>query len=322
MTGVWVGVGSAVGGIAGGILSKPKTQKVDPRITQGQIDQNAQNLRGSTDQNQMSERVWQEANRLGMDPRQYIAQLSPQQKQAMGLVGNSLGFGQADNDALRGTIGGADYGDFGASDIKEFMDPYTNSVIKNTNADIDRQRQIALVGGEGSANAAGAFGGSRHGVADALTNEAALRTTASTDANLRSTGFQTAAGLGQQRAMQIGGFKVAGNDQLQQLLAQKYGMNASDIARLFQSGGLARGADQDNKSWATQRLGILNSVRSPGGGSSSEFRQQLNPDPNTFANIMQGADWGSQAGANIAGYFKRPQTAYPGQTTAGGGGIG
>ena len=46
------------------------------------------------------------------------------------------------------------------------------------------------------ASRAGAFGGSRQGVQSALTNEAALRTAATTASGLRSAGFNTAANLG------------------------------------------------------------------------------------------------------------------------------
>jgi hypothetical protein len=54
--------------------------------------------------------------------------------------------------------------------------------------------------GSAQAQRAGAFGGSRQGVAQALTNEAALREAGRTAAGLRAQGFETAAGLGMQDA--------------------------------------------------------------------------------------------------------------------------
>jgi hypothetical protein len=88
----------------------------------------------------------------------------------------------------------------------QFMDPYqnrwTNDVVNSTLSDLDRSRQMAIGQGEDAALRAGAYGGSRHGVADSLTNEAALREAAMASAQLRSQGFNTAAGLGMQDAGQ------------------------------------------------------------------------------------------------------------------------
>lgn len=84
-----------------------------------------------------------------------------------------------------------------AEQIKGYMDPYTQSVIDTTNADLERQRQQQITQNQGAATAAGAYGGSRHGVVDALTNEAAQRTTAATDANLRSSGYGSAVAAAQ-----------------------------------------------------------------------------------------------------------------------------
>lgn len=316
----WAGVGAGAGTIAGGLLGSksakiPQEQK---NLMQAQADQAHVQTAGMADRNLDFNQLYAQAAALGMDPSTYVAQLSPQQRQAMGLTSSSLGFGQSDNDALRGTIGGANYGNFGAKDISEFMNPYTDSVVNATNADINRQRQIALVGGEGAANAAGAFGGSRHGVADALTNEAALRTTADTDANLRSQGFTTAANLASQRANQVGGFKVAGNQQLMQLLQQKYNMNAGDIDRLFNSGAVDRGADQDNKSWATNRLKLMSGVLDGYGGTgATSFPGAYPTQPNTFASTIGGANWGANVGGDIAKYFTQPRG---GAVSAAGGG--
>jgi hypothetical protein len=75
------------------------------------------------------------------------------------------------------------------TDLSAYQDPWTNDVVNTSLADIERQREIQRVQDRQSASGAGAYGGSRHGVADSLTNEAAQRTSASTAANLRSQGF-------------------------------------------------------------------------------------------------------------------------------------
>lgn len=77
-----------------------------------------------------------------------------------------------------------------------YRDPYEQQVVDTSLADIDRLRREAEAGTEAAAAKAGAFGGSRHGVAQALTNREFANTAASTAAQLRSAGFRTAAELG------------------------------------------------------------------------------------------------------------------------------
>ena len=81
--------------------------------------------------------------------------------------------------------------------IGQFMNPYTGMVTGQALGDLERQRQMATNTTGAQATQAGAFGGSRHGVADALTNEAFARTGAQTFGNLQSQGFNTALGAAQ-----------------------------------------------------------------------------------------------------------------------------
>lgn len=93
----------------------------------------------------------------------------------------------------------------GMSGINTYMNPYTESVVNATQADIERQRQMATNQNASGAAMSNAWGGDRHGVENALTNEAAMRTSANATANLRMGGFNTAAGLAMtdaDRAMQ------------------------------------------------------------------------------------------------------------------------
>ena len=62
-------------------------------------------------------------------------------------------------------------------------------------AALERGRQGAIQQGQGAAQAAGAYGGSRHGVSDSLTNEAFARQAAETSAGLYGQGYQQAAQL-------------------------------------------------------------------------------------------------------------------------------
>jgi hypothetical protein len=84
--------------------------------------------------------------------------------------------------------------------INQFMNPYTSAVTNTTMQDLERQRQMQLNDIGAQASRAGAFGGSRHGVAEALTNQGFAQQGANTFANLNQQGFNTAlsAAQGQQ----------------------------------------------------------------------------------------------------------------------------
>lgn len=83
----------------------------------------------------------------------------------------------------------------GMGGIDAYMNPYISNVINTSNAEIDRNRQLALNQGASDAAMSGAFGGDRHGVADSLTNEAYGRIMADNTAGLMMGGYNTAAGL-------------------------------------------------------------------------------------------------------------------------------
>lgn len=74
-------------------------------------------------------------------------------------------------------------------DMSKYMNPYTQEVIDQSLADLERQRQMQTNALGYSATQAGAFGGSRHGVAEALTNEGFARQGGQLAANLRNQGY-------------------------------------------------------------------------------------------------------------------------------------
>jgi hypothetical protein len=123
---------------------------------------------------------------------------NPQQTQTpqqSGVYGQSAG---AYNAALGGTAAAAAGPNIGA-----FMNPYTSQVTDNTLKSLERQRQMATNTMGAQATQAGAYGGSRHGVADSLTNEAFARQGADTFGQLQQQGFNTALG-GAQNQQNIG----------------------------------------------------------------------------------------------------------------------
>lgn len=132
------------------------------------------------------------------------AGMSPTQQYAgQSLVNNAFGAGNSTLnlgiDAANSLIGfkpsNVTAGNLPGTDLSGYMNPYQKNVTDTTMADIERQREIQRVTDQQSGTAAKAFGGSRSGVADALTNEASQRTGASTLANLNYQNFNNAQGM-------------------------------------------------------------------------------------------------------------------------------
>lgn len=76
-----------------------------------------------------------------------------------------------------------------ADQIQRYMNPYTDQVIDQSMQDADRYRQMMVNQTSDGATAAGAFGGSRHGVAEALTNQGAIQQFGLLSAQLRNQGY-------------------------------------------------------------------------------------------------------------------------------------
>lgn len=86
----------------------------------------------------------------------------------------------------------AAFPEYSTNMVQTYMNPYQQEVIDASMGDIERQRQQQQLRDRAAAVQAKAFGGSRQGVAEALTNEAFSRTAANTAAQLRSQGFTQA----------------------------------------------------------------------------------------------------------------------------------
>lgn len=196
----------------------------------------------------------------------YSGQLAPgltqPQSQAIGLAQSSVGTGQnAVQQGLSAAQGVAGYtpnqvtpGMLSGANLSAYMDPYTQNVIDTTNQNIDQQRQRSINGQDGQFTRAGAWGGSRQGVADALTNQAYGQIAAQTDAGLNSQNFtqaQTAATAdlnrnltGQQSNQSAGlsgqNLNLSAGGMLGNLGSLSNSMNVNDINQLGQLGGVAQ----------------------------------------------------------------------------------
>ena len=81
------------------------------------------------------------------------------------------------------------------SGIEGYMNPYTDQVIGNTMNDMERARQMQLTQIEGSANQAGAFGGSRQGLVESELNRNTMQQTGDMSARMRNLAYGQAANL-------------------------------------------------------------------------------------------------------------------------------
>jgi hypothetical protein len=86
---------------------------------------------------------------------------------------------------------------FTGQSIQQFMNPYEDEVVQRALADVGGSLQTQRLQDRQAATAAKAFGGSRQGVAESLTNAAALKQAADTAAQMRAAGYGQAANLAQ-----------------------------------------------------------------------------------------------------------------------------
>jgi hypothetical protein len=169
---------------------------------------------------------------------------------------------------------------FGAEDIQAFQNPYESEVVQQSLQDIERSRQMQSLQDANRATAAKAFGGSRYGVQEALTNEAALREAARTAAGLRSAGFGQAAELARQaRDINMRGYQNAMN----------LGLTRQQFAQLQMDA---------ERNLPLQRLALQQSAlgTQPAnlGGTTSQP---------TSRNVASGALGGALAGAQLGSIF-------------------
>lgn len=85
-----------------------------------------------------------------------------------------------------------------ASAINRYTNPYENQVVNRTTNNMLRALDTQQENIRADAAAAGAFGGSRHGLVESQTNAETMRNIGDITAQLRQQGFNTAAGLASQ----------------------------------------------------------------------------------------------------------------------------
>lgn len=117
--------------------------------------------------------------------------------------------------------------------IDQFMNPFTQQVIDRTAADIGSAQQMAMGQLGAQAQAARAFGGSRHGVAEAQTNAGFIKQLADTSAGLNMQGFNTALGAAQNQ-----------QQMMSQLAGQGFGFGQALNQQQMQQGQMQQAIQQ------------------------------------------------------------------------------
>jgi hypothetical protein len=142
-----------------------------------------------------------------------VAGFSPTQIQAQGILStlaqNPLYQNQIQTAAnsIQGILGS---NPLSADNLQQFMNPFQSDVIDASIAQNERARQIAQNQINMQNTAGAAFGGSRSGVANALTNEAYDRNNQANIANLNAANFSQA----QQAALNNAGLQLGAAGQL------------------------------------------------------------------------------------------------------------
>jgi hypothetical protein len=222
-----------------------------------------------------------------------------------------LGFGDMDANIKRakGLTNGVDYTDV---DLAKYQNPYTQDVVNTTIDDLMRMRSINSAKTRGEAEAAGAFGGDRAVLAEALNNENLDRAGASTLAQLRQQGFNTSAALAQNDASMRNNFAInnrglqlAGNDQLARMIQQRRDAASADAAARLGIGAQQQGQDQAMRDWALRaaQLRMDAGNASVHGGTTT----YSGPAPDRLAAGLQGLNTGLQFGRGIYDAFNQPQ---------------
>ena len=105
---------------------------------------------------------------------------------------------QASAGAMQRSMEGAqngmqfDAGQLAGSDLSQYTNPYENQVVQQTLTDLGGAQEQQLNQMGANATAAGAFGGSRHGIAEAETRRGFADTAAQTVSGLRQAGYTQA----------------------------------------------------------------------------------------------------------------------------------
>ena len=202
----------------------------------------------------------------------------------------------------------------GPGTIGSYMNPFSELVRKNALADLESSRQTAIQQMGERANAAKAFGGSRQGVAESLTNLGFAKQAGNLGATLNEQAFNQAmaaqqADIGrmsaadianQQAGLQGAQLRLGGASQLGNLAAQQQALRLGGAQAVMGAGGARQALDQQQmdaiRNIGLQRLGVVQSSL----GAQPANLGQVATTPYS-QNVGAGLLGGALAGSQLAG---------------------
>lgn len=216
----------------------------------------------------------------------------------------------------------------GLGTIGSYMNPFTSQVRANALADLESARRAAIQQTGERAMQARAFGGSRQGVAEALTNAGFARQAGTLGTQLNEQAFnqavqmqaadlarqQQAQAANQAAGLQGAQLRLAGAGQLGSLAAQQQALRLGGAQAVMGAGGVRQALDQQQmdaiRNIGLQRLGI---VQSSLGAQPANLGGTVQTP--MYSNPAAGALGGALAGAQLG-------SVIPGVGTAIGAGVG
>jgi hypothetical protein len=201
----------------------------------------------------------------------------------------------------------------GPGTIGSYMNPFTSQVRANALADLESARRAAIQQTGERAMQARAFGGSRQGVAEALTNAGFARQAGTLGTQLNEQAFnqavqmqaadlarqQQAQAANQAAGLQGAQLRLAGAGQLGSLAAQQQALRLGGAQAVMGAGGARQALDQQQmdaiRNIGLQRLGI---VQSSLGAQPANLGGTVSTP--MYSNPAAGALGGALAGAQLA----------------------
>jgi hypothetical protein len=171
------------------------------------------------------------------------------------------------------------------------MNPYENQVIQNSIGDMNTARMMSLGQNADAATKARAFGGSRHGVADSLTNQGFIQNVGNMASQARQQGWEQNMGRALQAAQMTPGMvqSMYGNvEQLGNIGAQQNAIEQAQLDQAYQQ-------FQEARAFPQQQLALRSSALMGGFGGTYQPPQTVHR--NQFGQMIGGA----AAGASIGG---------------------
>jgi len=206
----------------------------------------------------------------------------------------------------------------GPGSIGSYMNPYTAQVRENALGDLESARRAAIQQTGERANAARAFGGSRQGVAEALTNQGFAKQAATLGTTLNEQAFNQAMAMqqadigrrsaadiaNQQAGLQGAQLRLGGASQLGNLAAQQQALRLGGAQAVMAAGGARQALDQQQmdaiRNIGLQRLGVVQS--SLGAQPANLGMVATTPySQNVGAGALGGALAGAQLGSVVPG---------------------